>query len=118
MTEEGLKEIHYYLSSSISFRSLREIDTTSETGPFKPDLHRTLQVSAETPGRFVSGGEGWIKVDFGKGVLLTFTRNPNDGTYSMRGWGTFTIDGERDDLRVGVLSGEEVKLRYDAETIQ
>jgi hypothetical protein len=114
LTEKGLEEVNYYVASAISFRSIRALDSTSEEGPFKPSPYRMLQVSEESPGKFVSAGEGWITVDFGNEIVLTFTRSAADGRYTMRGWGTITIQGQRYDILVGVLSGAEVPLRYDS----
>jgi hypothetical protein len=114
LTAKGLEEVHYFLTAEVTFRSVRELDTTSETGPFRPDLHRTLQVLPETPGKFVRAGDGWITVDFGQGIQLTFYRGAEDGVYAMRGWGTLTIEGERYDIRIGMRSGENLRVRYDA----
>jgi hypothetical protein len=114
ITEKGLQEIRYYLSSEVTFRTIREVDTSSEAGPFRKDLHRSLGVSTDVAGKFVSSGDGWITVDFGQGIRLTFNRGASDGVYAMRGWGTVTIEGERYDIRIGMLSGGEVQLRYDA----
>jgi hypothetical protein len=110
---DGLDTLALHVATSMEFRSLRALDTTSEEGPFKKDPHRYVKLDLTDSGKMVAGGNGWIRVDFGKGILLTFNARGSDSIYTTRGWGTVTIAGERYDIVVGVLSGSDVVLRYD-----
>jgi len=109
----GLDTCVLHVGTSMEFRSLRELDPSNEEGPLKKDPHRYVKLSLTDPGKAVAGGNGWITVDFGQGILLTFNARGNDSIYTTRGWGTITIEGERYDVVVGVLSGSDVILRYD-----
>jgi hypothetical protein len=103
-----------HVATAMEFRSVRELDPTVEKGPFKKDTHRYLKLALTDSGTVVAGGNGWIRLDFGRGILLTFNSRGSDGVYVMPGWGTVTIEGERYDIVVGVLSGNDVELRYDS----
>lgn len=105
--------VRFYVGTTLDFRSLRVLDPTDEKGPFKQDGRRYHTVARTDPGKAVAMGAYWLSVDFGRGIVITFTRNPASGVYTMPGWGTFTIDGERYDLQAGVLSGTEVSLLFD-----
>jgi len=113
LSEKELGELSFFVSSEITFRSIRELESFNDEGPFKRDKRRTLSLEPKSPGKAVSAGDKWITVDFGQGIVLTFRQNPQDGMYTTPGWGTITIEGERYDIMVGVLSGEEVRLLYD-----
>jgi hypothetical protein len=102
-----------HVATAMEFRSLRELDPSVEKGPFKKDTHRYLTLATTDSGTVVAGGNGWIRVDFGRGILLTFNSRGSDGVYVIPGWGTVTIEGERYDIVVGVLSGNDVELCYD-----
>lgn len=110
---DGLDALVLHVGTSMEFRSLRELDPSSEKGPFKKDSHRYVKLSLTDSGRVVTAGDGWITVDFGRHILLTFHAWGTDSIYTTRGWGTISIEGERYDIVVGVLSGSDVVLRYD-----
>jgi hypothetical protein len=110
---DGLDTCVLHVGTSMAFRSLRELDPSHEEGPMKKDPHRYVKLSLTDTGRAVAGGNGWITVDFGRGILLTFNARGQDSIYTTRGWGTVTIEGERYDVVVGVLSGSDVTLRYN-----
>ena len=110
---EGLHTLVLHVANTMEFRSLRALDPSVEEGPFKKDPHRYLTLALTDSGTVVAAGNGWIRVDFGRGILLTFNARGNDGIYAMPGWGTVTIEGERYDIVVGILSGTDVVLRYD-----
>ena len=73
--------------------------------------HRLLSIDQTTPGRVIAQGSGWVSVDFGQGIVLTFNRRAEDGIYARTGWGTISIVGDRYDIIVGVLSGNDIELR-------
>ncbi len=108
-----LSTVRFYIGTTLDFRSLQILDPVEEKGPFKQDGRRYHTVARTDPGKAVAMGADWLSVDFGRGIVITFTRNPASGEYTMPGWGTFTIDGDRYDLMVGVLSGTEVPLLFD-----
>lgn len=110
---DGLQTLVLHVATAMEFRSLRELDPSNEEGPFKKDAHRYLKLALTDSGKVVEGGNGWIRVDFGRKILLTFNSRGSDSVYTTRGWGTVTIEGERYDIVVGVLSGYDVALRYD-----
>jgi hypothetical protein len=97
----------------MEFRSLRELDLSKEKNPFKKDAHRYLKLALADSGKVVAAGKGWITVDFGRGILLAFNSRGSDSVYTTRGWGTVTIEGERYDIMVGVMSGNDVALLHD-----
>jgi len=109
--EQDLQSLVFHVAATIEFRSLRQLDSVQETGPFRKTGHRSLLVNTSTPGRIVAQGDGWVAVDFGEGIVLRFARRASDGVYATPGWGTVTIQGERYDLVVGIMSGDDVKLR-------
>lgn len=109
--EQDIRSVALHVSSTLEFRSLRELDPVTENTPFKKSGHRTLELSTATPGQILSQGDGWLSVDFGQGIVLTFTRRASDGVYTTAGWGTMTIGGERYDIVAGIMSGEDVELR-------
>ena len=109
--EQDLQSLVFYVSSTIEFRSLRQLDSVQQTGPFRKTGHRSLGITQTTPGRILAQGDGWVTVDFGEGIILSFARRASDGVYATPGWGTITIQGERYDLAVGIMSGEDVELR-------
>jgi hypothetical protein len=98
-----------HLPSSMSFRSLRVLEPLDDKGPFKNDGHRYLRVAASDTGRIQAMGSGWITVNFGRGIILRFERTAS-GEYTMPGWGTVTINGERYDVMLGIISGEDIRL--------
>jgi len=99
----------FHLPSRVNLRSLRILEPLEDKGPFKSDGHRYLTIAASDSGRIQAQGPGWITVDFGRAIVLRFERSVS-GEYVMPGWGTVTIDGERYDLMMGMLSGKEVRL--------
>jgi hypothetical protein len=109
--EQDIRSLVLHISSTVEFRSLRELDPVVEDTPFKKSGHRILEISTSTPGRIHAQGEGWLSVDFGQGIILAFARRAGDGVYATAGWGTITIEGERYDIVVGIMSGENVELR-------
>ena len=84
---DGLDTLVLHVATPMEFRSLRALDTTSEEGPFKKDPHRYVKLDLTDSGRVVAGGDGWLRVDFGRGILLTFNSRGNDSIYTTRGWG-------------------------------
>lgn len=111
----GDKDLHTLVlrvSTPIQFKSMRELDPVpeKEKNLFSSAGYRYHEVSDTTSGRVIGQGDGWITVDFGGGIVLTFNRRPADGVYAMPGWGTHTIQGERYDIVMGVLSGTDVEL--------
>lgn len=112
-TTTDLKSTRFYVGTTVEFRSVRQLDKVDEQGPFRQDGRRYLRIEKADPGRAVAQGEDWIAVDFGKGIVLTFTRTSPSGAYRTRGWGTYTIEGERYDMMVGVLSGSDIPLLFD-----
>lgn len=112
LSEEEIQNLSFFVSAEITFRSVRELENFNDEGPFKRDRRRTLSLQKEKPGRAIGSGEGWVTVDFGDEIVLQFRRNQVNGTYSTPGWGTTTIRGERYDIMVGVMSGQEVRLLY------
>jgi hypothetical protein len=103
----------FHLPSVVHLRSLRVLEPLEDKGPFKNDGHRYLSVAASDSGRIQAQGPGWLAVNFGRGIILRFERSA-DGTYAMPGWGTVTVEGERYDLLLGVLSGKDVHLLMEA----
>jgi len=103
----------FHLSSLVNLRSLRILEPLDDKGPFKNDGHRFLTVAASDSGRIHAQGPGWVAVNFGHGIILRFERS-TDGTYTMPGWGTVTVEGERYDLLLGMLSGKEIRLLLEA----
>jgi hypothetical protein len=101
-----------HLPSSMTLRSLRLLEPLDDKGPFKNDGHRYMTVTASDTGRIQTMGAGWITVNFGRGIILRFERTAS-GAYAMPGWGTLTIDGERYDLMLGILSGEDIQLMLE-----
>jgi hypothetical protein len=99
----------------VNLRSLRVLEPLDDKGPFKNDGHRYLSVAATDSGRIQTQGPGWIAVNFGRGIILRFERSAN-GAYTMPGWGTVTVEGERYDLLLGVLSGKEISLLLEVVT--
>ena len=109
--DQDIRSLVLHVSSTLEFRSLRELDPVAETGPFKRTGHRFLQINDTTLGRIIAQGEGWISVDFGQSIVLTFSRRDTNGEYATAGWGTVTIGGERYDIVAGIMSGQDVALR-------
>ncbi len=112
LTNEEIRGMRFYVATPMDFRSLRELEEFVDDGPFKRDRHRVIHLAETDPGVVVASGFDWLTIDFNKGFTLTFRHDPTDGGYSMPGWGTITIAGERYDIRVGVLSGERISLNY------
>ncbi len=110
--EQDIRSLVLHVSSTLEFRSLRELDPIVENTPFKKSGHRFLQIDGTTPGRILAQRDGWLSVDFGQGIALTFTRRDSDGVYATAGWGTITIGGERYDIMAGIMSGKDVELRF------
>jgi len=110
--EQDIRSLVLHVSSALEFRSLRELDPVVENTPFKTSGHRILQIDDATPGRVLAQGEGWLSVDFGQGIVLTFARRESDGVYATAGWGTLTIGGDRYDIGAGILSGKDVTLHF------
>ena len=109
--EHDIRSLVLHVSSTLEFRSLRELDPVVEHTPFKKSGIRILEIKDTTPGRILDQGDGWLSVDFGQGIVLSFARRASDGVYATAGWGTITIGGERYDIVAGIMSGEDVKLR-------
>jgi hypothetical protein len=101
-----------HLPSSMTLRSLRVLEPLDDKGPFKNDGHRYMTVTASDTGRIHELGSRWMTVNFGRGIILRFERTAS-GEYAMPGWGTLTIDGERYDLMLGILSGEDIRLMLE-----
>lgn len=99
----------FHVSSQIVLRSLRVLSKPDSGTPFRSDGHRYLIVDESTPGRIVAQGPDWLAIDFGQGIVLRFEKSAADD-YRMPGWGTLTVEGERYDVQVGILSGMDVKL--------
>lgn len=99
----------FHVSSQIALRSLRVLVKPDSGTPFRSDGHRYLIVSESAPGRLVAQGPDWLAIDFGQGIVLRFEKSGSD-EYRMPGWGTLTVEGERYDVQVGILSGMDVKL--------
>jgi hypothetical protein len=76
-----------HVATAMEFRSVRELDPTVEKGPFKKDTHRYLKLALTDSGTVVAGGNGWIRLDFGRGILLTFNARGSDGVYVRMGNG-------------------------------
>lgn len=108
-----LAECVFHLPIDVEFRSIQVLDTVSGEGPFKPDGRRTIHILASDSGKAVSHGEDWITVDFGSGVVLRFQRAGSKNVYITPGWGTITIDGDRYDMRIGVISGTYIQLHWE-----
>jgi hypothetical protein len=98
-----------HVSSTVTLRSLRVLETVDTSDPFHPDSHRNLVVAESDTGRVTAEGPGWLLIDFGQGIALRFERTAR-GEYRMPGWGTVTVKGERYDLQVGMLSGKDIRL--------
>ena len=110
--EQDIRSLVLHVSIALEFLSLRELDPVVENTPFKKSEHRILQIDDTTPGRILAQGEGWLSVDFGQGIVLTFARRESDGVYATAGWGTLTIGGDRYDIVAGILSGKDVTLHF------
>lgn len=108
-----LAECVFHLPINVEFRSVQVLDTVSGQGPFKPDGRRTIRVLASDSGKAVSHGEDWITVDFGSGVVLRFQRGGSKNEYLTPGWGTITIEGDRYDMLIGVISGTYIQLHWE-----
>jgi len=109
--EHDLQSLVFHVSAAVEFRSLRQLDSLQDAGPFRKTGHRSLLINETTSGRIMALGEGWLAIDFGEGIVLRFARRASDGVYATPGWGTVTIQGERYDLVVGIMSGKDVVLR-------
>jgi hypothetical protein len=105
-----LQDLRYYTSANIDFVSAQTNIPTREK-PLNDPNAKHLTVSREMPGTAVDAGPGWIAVDFGQGIVLTF-RLSTDGVYVIPAWGTITVEGERYDFKMGVLTGTMVSLEY------
>jgi hypothetical protein len=108
--EPDLRSLALHVPMTVNFKSLRELDPTPEKNPFAMTGQRLLQIDPSTPGKVLAQGSGWVSVDFGRGIVLTFNRRAEDGIYTRTGWGTITIAGDRYDISVGVLSGSDIEL--------
>lgn len=111
--EQDVRSLTLLLSYPMVFKSVRELDPVPEAEKhiFSQTGYRYIKVSDTSRGRVVAQGEGWLSVDFGRGIVLTFNRRDRDGVYATPGWGTYTIEGERYDIVVGILSGADIELR-------
>lgn len=103
----------FHLSANLELKSIKLLEPLDTVGPFKNDGHRYLRIAATDTGRAVAQGDGWLAVDFGRGVLLRFERRGDGSGYVMPGWGTLTVEGERYDIQVGVMSGNEIRLLWE-----
>jgi|WetSurMetagenome_2_1015567.scaffolds.fasta_scaffold1293640_1 hypothetical protein len=99
----------FHVSNQIALRSLRVLVKPDSGTPFRSDGHRYLVVEESAPGRLVQQGPDWLAIDFGQGIVLRFAKAGSD-EYRMPGWGTLTVEGERYDVQVGILSGMDVRL--------
>jgi hypothetical protein len=111
MSESELHALILHVSHPVEFRSIRALDSLMDEGKFKKMVQRTLRIDRETPGRIITQGENWVSVNFGQGIVLTFARRQTDSVYATAGWGTITVDAERYDIVVGILSGVDIDLR-------
>jgi hypothetical protein len=99
----------FHVSSQIALRSLRVLVKPDTGTPFRSDGHRYLLVDESAPGRLIQQGPEWLAIDFGQGIVLRFEKS-GSGDYCMPGWGTLTVEGERYDVQVGILSGMDIAL--------
>lgn len=109
--ELDMQTLVFHVAATVEFRSVRALDTVKTKSVFAGTGHRILQITETTPGRIAGRGDGWLSVDFGEGIVLTFGRRARDGVYATAGWGTLTIQGERYDIAVGIMSGNDLELR-------
>jgi hypothetical protein len=110
--EQDLQSLAFTISTPITFKSLRVLDPVPEKDKhlFSPSGYRFVDLAETTVGRLVGQGQDWLAVDFGRGIVLTFSRRSSDGVYATAGWGTYTIEGERYDIVVGIKSGVDIEL--------
>jgi len=118
--EQDLQSLSFAVSTPIVFKSLRVLDPVAvkDKNIFSPSGHRFVELSDTATGRLVEQGEGTLIVDFGRGLVLTFARRSSDGIYATAGWGTYTIEGERYDIVVGIISGNDIELRVKQYPLQ
>ncbi len=109
----NLTDCVFHIAVDTEFRSVGILEPLDDKGPFKKDGHRYLRVSTADQGRAVAQGEDWITVDFGTGIVLRFQRAGPGNSYVMPGWGTITIQEERYDIQIGVLSGTDIELLWE-----
>jgi hypothetical protein len=108
--ERDIQALDFRVPATIEFRSVRVLDTAKTRNVFSGTGHRILKITDATPGRLIGKGDGWMSVDFGNEIILTFSRRARDGVYAMPGWGTLTIRGDRYDIAVGIMSGNDLEL--------
>jgi hypothetical protein len=109
--EQDLQSITFHVSNAVEFRSVRGLDSVMDGKSFQRMARRLLAVTNETPGHVAALGKDWVSVDFGKGIVLTFVCRARDSVYATAGWGTISIDGERYDILVGLMSGADIELK-------
>jgi len=109
--EQGLQSLTFHVSNPVELRSVRALDSVMEGNSYQKLVRRVLSITRETPGHVVAQGKDWVSVDFGKAIVLTFARRARDSVYATAGWGTITIEGERYDIVVGIMSGADIELQ-------
>lgn len=109
-TVQDLQQLQFFVSADVELVSQKKGKLVGEP-PFQTELKTRLLVSRETPGAIVAAESGWLVIDFGQGILLTF-RIADNNTYVMPSWGSVTVDGERFDVNMGVLAGTHIVLHY------
>jgi hypothetical protein len=108
-TGSDLEKKAFYVETAMEFVSLRKGEIIGED-IFKYEKKKTFRVESDTPGHVVASGPEWLAIDFGNGIVLNFRRHATDNVYRTEGWGTVTIQGERFDIKLGVLAGTYVDL--------
>jgi hypothetical protein len=108
-TGSDLDSAAFYVATPMEFVSLKKGEIIGED-IFKYEKKKTFRIEENTPGRVVTSGPEWLAIDFGNGILLNFRRHAADDVYRTEGWGTVTIQGERFDIKLGVLAGTYVDL--------
>ena len=113
LTGSDLDSTAFYVATAMDFVSLKKGEIVGED-IFKYEKKKTLKIEETTPGRVVASGPEWLTIDFGNGIVLNFRRHASDDVYRTEGWGTVTIQGERFDIKLGVLAGTYVDLLMPA----
>jgi hypothetical protein len=111
VAEQDLPSLTFYVSNPVQFQSVRALDSLMDGKSFQRMIRRVLTITKETPGHVISQGQDWVSVDFGGGIMLTFARRTRDAVYATAGWGTISIEGERYDILVGIMSGADIELK-------
>jgi hypothetical protein len=112
----NLVDCVFHIATDVEFRSVRQLEPLDTVGLFRNEGRRYFRLLKTDSGRAVAHGDGWITVDFGKGIILQFRSEGSSGSYVTPGWGTITIEGDRYDIQVGVLSGTAIALLWEPAT--